>query len=132
MMNDGHEPYYNQIRLPKDAKIWTHPGDIGATEPSPQNSANSTETSTRYLKDGSYFTIRNIALSYTLPSSWAKKISMNDVTVGITADNVATFSNFLGQDPQTTITPTRYATPGVSDFKYPNNRQYLLNVNFSF
>ena len=132
MMNDGHEPYYNQIRLPKDAKIWTHPGDTGATEPSPQNSANSTETSTRYLKDGSYFTIRNIALSYTLPSSWAKKISMNDVTVGITADNVATFSNFLGQDPQTTITPTRYATPGVSDFKYPNNRQYLLNVNFSF
>jgi hypothetical protein len=64
MMNDGHEPYYNQIKLPEDSKVWSGPGDTQATEPSPQNSANSTENSTRYLKDGSYFTIRNIALLY--------------------------------------------------------------------
>jgi TonB-linked SusC/RagA family outer membrane protein len=132
MMNDGHEPYYNQIKLPVGSKIWSGPGDTQATEPSPQNSANSTETSTRYLKDGSYFTIRNIAFSYTLPLAWANKISMKGITVGVTADNVATFSNFLGQDPQTTITPGSFATPGVSDFKYPNNRQYLLTVNFNF
>ena len=132
MMNDGHEPYYNQIKLPDDSKIWSGPGDTEATEPSPQNSANSTETSTRYLKDGSYFAIRNIALSYSLPLAWVSKISMKGITVGVTADNVATFSNFLGQDPQTTITPGGFVTPGVSDFKYPNNRQYLLNINFSF
>jgi TonB-linked SusC/RagA family outer membrane protein len=132
MMNDGHEPYYNQIRLPDGSKIWSGPGDTEATEPSPQNSANSTETSTRYLKDGSYFAIRNVALSYTLPIAWVSKISMKGITIGITADNLATFSNFLGQDPQTTITPGSFVTPGVSDFKYPNNRQYLLNVNFNF
>jgi TonB-linked SusC/RagA family outer membrane protein len=132
MLNDGHEPYYNQIRLPSGSSIWSGPGDTNATEPSPQNSANSTETSTRYLMNGSYFTIRNIALSYTLPKSIAKKINMENITVGLTADNVVTWSNFLGQDPQTTITPASFATPGVSDFKYPNNRQYLLTFNFNF
>lgn len=132
MMNDGHEPYYNQIKLPEGSKVWTGPGDTEATEPSPQNSANSTENSTRYLKDGSYFTIRNIAFNYSLPKTFVSKLNMEVITVGITADNVVTFSNFLGQDPQTTITPGSYATPGVSDFKYPNNRQYLLTVNFSF
>jgi len=132
MMNDGHEPYYNQIRLPDDAKIWSHPGDTEATEPSPQNSANSTETSTRYLRDGSYFTIRNIALNYSLPTAFVNKMHFQAITVGITADNVVTFSKFLGQDPQTTITAGSFATPGVSDFKYPNNRQYLLTVNFNF
>lgn len=132
MMNDGHEPYYNQIKLPDNAKVWSGPGDTEATEPSPQNSANSTETSTRYLRNGSYFTIRNIAFNYTLPSAFAKKLSFESITVGLTADNVATFSNFLGQDPQTTITPNGFATPGVSDFKYPNNRQYLFTVNFNF
>ncbi|WP_377116735.1 SusC/RagA family TonB-linked outer membrane protein [Mucilaginibacter litoreus] len=132
MMNDGHEPYYNQIKLPDGAKVWSGPGDTQATEPSPQNSSNSTATSTRYLRDGSYFTIRNIALSYTLPKAWAKRINMDGISVGLTADNVATFSNFLGQDPQTTIQPSTYAMPGVSDFKYPNNRQYLLTVNFNF
>ncbi|WP_432711657.1 SusC/RagA family TonB-linked outer membrane protein [Pedobacter sp.] len=132
MMNDGHEPYYNQIRLPDGSKIWSGPGDTLATEPSPQNSANSTETSSRYLKNGSYFAIRNISLSYGLPQSWANKISMDGITVGLTADNVATFTNFLGQDPQTTITPGSFIMPGVSDFKYPNNRQYLLTLNFNF
>ncbi|MGY4539165.1 TonB-linked SusC/RagA family outer membrane protein [Mucilaginibacter sp. UYNi724] len=132
MMNDGHEPYYNQIKLPDGAKVWTGPGDTQATEPSPQNNANSTETSTRYLKDGSYFTIRNIAFSYTLPNAWANKIAMKGVSVGVTADNVATFSKFLGQDPQTTITPGSFAMPGISEFKYPNNRQYLLTLNFNF
>jgi len=132
MMNDGHEPYYNQIQMPDDSKIWTGPGDTQATEPSPQNSANSTETSTRYLKNGSYFSIRNIALSYRLPKAWSSRINMEGITVGISADNVATFSNFLGQDPQTTIQSASFGTPGVSDFKYPNNRQYLFNINFNF
>jgi TonB-linked SusC/RagA family outer membrane protein len=132
MMNDGHEPYFNQIQMPDDAKVWTGPGDTGATEPSPQNSANSTETSTRYLKDGSFFTIRNIALSYSLSKAFANRLNFQGISVGITADNVYTFTKFLGQDPQTTITPGNFVTPGVSDFKYPNNRQYLLNINFNF
>jgi hypothetical protein len=57
---------------------------------------------------------------------------MKGVSVGVTADNVVPSPTFLGQDPQTTITPGGFATPGVSDFKYPNNRQYLLTVNFNF
>ncbi|RYD84487.1 MAG: SusC/RagA family TonB-linked outer membrane protein, partial [Sphingobacteriales bacterium] len=132
MMNDGHEPYYNQIVLPEGSKVWTGPGDTEATEPSPQNSANSTETSSRYLKDASYFTIRNIALNYRLPASIAKKLSFDGISVGVSADNVATFSKFLGQDPQVTITPGSFALPGLQDFKYPNSRQYLLNINFTF
>lgn len=131
VLNDGHEPYYNQIVLPSGSKIWTQPGDI-ATEPSPQNSANSTETSSRYLKDGSFLSIRNITLSYTLPQSFLARTKLDGIVVSVTADNVYTFTRFLGQDPQTTITPQTFVTPGVSDFKYPNNRQFLFNINFRF
>jgi TonB-linked SusC/RagA family outer membrane protein len=131
VMNDGIEPYYNQIVLPKGYNTWTKPGDI-ATEPSPQNAANATETSTRYLKDGSFLAIRNIALSYELPKDWTRKIKLDGVTVSLTADNVYTFTKFLGQDPGTTIATGSYVMPGVSDFKYPNNRQYLLNINIRF
>ncbi|WP_046368515.1 SusC/RagA family TonB-linked outer membrane protein [Flavihumibacter petaseus] len=131
VMNDGSEPYMNQIVLPSGYNIWTKPGDI-ASNPSPQNSANSTQTSTRYLKDGSYFAIRYIALSYDLPQHFIKRAKLQGATVSVTADNVYTFTKFLGQDPQTTITPGEYVTPGVSDFKYPNNRQFLLNINFRF
>jgi hypothetical protein len=126
-----NEPYYNQIVLPSEYSIWTKPGDI-ATNPSPQNSANSTETSTRYLKDGSYLSIRNITLSYQLPATFISRLKMDGITLSLSADNVYTFTKFLGQDPQTTIVQGTYVTPGVSDFKYPNNRQFLFNINFRF
>ncbi|GAA4792158.1 TonB-dependent receptor [Olivibacter ginsenosidimutans] len=131
VMNDGHEPYYNQINMPDDYHIWTGPGDV-ATNPSPQNSANSNETSSRYLFSGAYFTIRNVALSYDLPKNWVNQINMAAISLSLTADNVYTFTSFLGQDPQTTITPSANVTPGVSDFKYPNNRQFLFRINCSF
>ena len=131
VMNDGIEPYYNQIVLPKDYSTWTKPGD-NATEPSPQNAANATETSTRYLKNGSFLAIRNIALSYSLPKLWVNRLRLDDVTISLTADNVYTFTKFLGQDPNTTISSDAYIMPGLSDFKYPNNRQYLLNINVRF
>ena len=131
VMNDGNEPYYNQIVLPSNYSIWTKPGDI-ATNPSPQNAANSTEVSTRYLKDGSFLSMRNITLGYNLPQSFAKHLGLNGITVSASADNVYTFTKFLGQDPQTTIQQDIYTTPGVSDFKYPNNHQYILNINVKF
>ncbi|MDO6431756.1 TonB-dependent receptor [Flavitalea sp. BT771] len=129
--NDGSEPYYNQAVLPKGYKVWTKPGDI-ASEPSPQNANNSTQTSTRYLKDGSFLAIRNVTLSYDLPKVVIRKLKLDGVRVSLSADNVYRATKFFGQDPQTTITPGLYVMPGVSDFKYPNNRQYLFNIDFRF
>jgi hypothetical protein len=129
--NDGSEPYLNQIVLPKGSSIWSHPGDI-ATEPSPQNNANSTSPSTRYLKNGSYVSIRNVALGYSLPKTFVQRLKLEDVNISVSADNVYTFTHYLGQDPATTITPGNFITPGVADFKYPDNRQFLLNINVKF
>ena len=131
VMNDGHEPYLNQIVAPKGTVVWTKPGDI-ATEPSPQNAANSTDPSSRYLKNGSYLNIRNITLGYSLPKTFVNKLKLDDVTLSISADNVYTFTRYLGQDPQTTLTTASFVTPGVADFKYPNNHQYLFNINVRF
>jgi hypothetical protein len=131
VMNDGSEPYLNQAVLPKGYSIWTKPGDI-ATNPSPQNNANSTETSTRYLMDGSFLSIRNITLAYELPATFVQRLKLSGFTLSVSADNVYTFTDFFGQDPQTTITPGSFVTPGVSDFKYPNNRQFLFNINMRF
>ena len=129
--NDGSEPFLNQIVLPKGSSVWSHPGDI-ATEPSPENNTNSTSVSTRYLKNGSYLSLRNIALGYSFPKTFAQKLKLDDINISVSADNVYTFTHYLGQDPATTITPGNFITPGVADFKYPDNRQFLLNINVKF
>lgn len=129
-MNDGNEPLYNQIVLPKGYNIWTHPGD-NATNPSPQNAANSTQPSTRYLFNGNFIQLRDISLSYAVPSL-AKAIHIESVVFSVSANNIYTFTKFIGQDPQVTITPQSFNMPGVDDFKYPNNHQYLFNIDFKF
>jgi len=131
MDNDGHEPYINAIVPKSDWKRWERPGDI-ATHPSMQNAELSTENSSRYLEDGSFIKIRNISLSYMLPKAWSSKISMREVVVSLRADNVYTWTNYWGQDPEVTLSKGDWSMPGVSDFKYPNNHQFVVNVNFKF
>ena len=131
MDNDGHEPYYNLILWEESSSRWTKPGDI-ATHPSIQNSALSTENSSRYLQDGSFFKIRNITLRYELPLSVAKSLKLQGLAISASGENIYTFTNYWGQDPEVTINPTSWQMPGVSDFRYPGNRQYVLTVEVKF
>ena len=131
MDNDGHEPYVNEIVPKPDWSIWTKPGDV-ATHPSMQNAELSTENSSRYLEDGSFIKIRNISLSYDLPQRWAKSMGMDRVALSLRADNVFTWTSYWGQDPEVTLSKGDWSMPGVSDFKYPNNRQLVFNVSLNF
>lgn len=131
MDNDGHEPYYNLMEWKEGWSRWTEPGDI-ATHPSMQNSALSTENSSRFLEEGSYLKINNITLKYEFPSKWVKKMKLEGLSAAISGDNIYTFTGFWGQDPEVTINPSDWQMPGVSDFRYPPNRQYVLTLEVKF
>jgi len=131
MDNDGHEPFINALVPKSDWSRWERPGDV-ATHPSMQNADLSTETSSRYLEDGSFIKIRNISLSYALPKKWSAGMKMHDVILTLRAENVYTWTNYWGQDPEVTLAKGDWSMPGVSDFKYPNNRQIVFNINLKF
>ncbi len=131
MDNDGHEYYYNQMVPKDDWSRWTKPGDE-ATQPSMQNNSLSTETSSRYLEDGSFFKIRTISFQYRLQKKWIDKTPLSAASISLTGNNLFTFTEFWGQDPEVTLTNQTYSMPGVSDFKYPNNKQYILSLNVKF
>ncbi len=129
--NDGHEPFINAIVPDPDWSRWTQPGDV-ATHPSMQNAALSTENSSRYLQDGSFIKIRNITLSYVLPKNWISNLKINDIVLSLKADNVYTWTNYWGQDPEVSIAKDSWAMPGVVYFKYPINQQFIFSVNINF
>lgn len=110
--------------------IWQKPGDI-ANHPLPQNAVNSYDPSTRYLEDGSYVKVRNITLSYDLPSSIVTGLKLTGLTISLGADNLYTFTNFWGQDPEVSINPNN-GLPGYAEFKYPNNKQFVCSINVRF
>jgi len=128
--HDLQDVGFNVMMPRSDWKIWQQPGDE-ANHPLPQNAINSYDPSTRFIEDGSYIKVRNITLSYELPSSVVTYLKLTGLTISLGADNMYTFTNFWGQDPEVSINPSN-GLPGYAEFKYPNNRQYVCTINLRF
>jgi hypothetical protein len=129
--HDLNETQFNVMMPRDDYKLWQQPGD-NANKPLPQNARNSFDPSTRFIDDGSFLKIRNITCSYDLPSEMLSRVKIKGLLISLSADNVYTFTKFWGQDPEVSITPEAGFLPGYAEFKYPNNRQFLVSLNFRF
>nr|WP_294903971.1 SusC/RagA family TonB-linked outer membrane protein [uncultured Lacibacter sp.] len=56
--------------------------------------------SDRYVEDASYVRFRTITLRYNFDKQALKKMKMKSASFYITAENLFTFTNYLGQDPE--------------------------------
>jgi len=131
MDHDGHEPYINYMKPHEDWSRWTQPGD-DATHPFMQNARVSTAPSSRYIEDGAFIKLRNVALRYDFPTSFLSRIKLQGLAISLKADNLYTFTDFWGQDPEVTMNNTNWAMPGVTSYKYPNNKQFIVNIEVKF
>ena len=64
---------------------WRNPGDY-TTVPRAEKDKYPA-ISSRFVEDGSYFKLKNVKLSYTLPRPLTRKALMDRVTVYISGDN---------------------------------------------
>lgn len=80
--------------------------------------------SSYYLEDGSFARLDNLSLGYNIP---VKKIS--NLRVYVAANNVFTFTNYSGIDPEISATGRSF---GLDQYNvYPKTRTFLLGVNVS-
>ena len=103
--------------------IWRKPGDVATIGLPAYATANIVHSG--FLKKGDYLKIRNITLSYTLPKSIMKK---NELTFSIACNNVLTLAALWGGDPET-------GSRGIiesDDLRYPNQRGFVFQTNFTF
>lgn len=128
--NDGLYESYNQMVPAKGWTRWEKPGDV-ATHPKPIVGGNkdSNQSSTRYLEDGSYLRLRNVRVGYSLPKDMLR--GFTKISVFVSADNLWTGTKFSGPDPEASLSMSNQVS-GLSSFKYPISRKYLLGINFSF
>ena len=102
---------------------WQKPGDI--TDVPRVELGGMSYATDRFLVDASYFAIKNITLSYSLPKSLTNKLKLGGVRVFGSFDNVALFTHLDGMDPQ-------YNFSGGTNYDYAPNKtlQFGLEVNF--
>jgi TonB-dependent starch-binding outer membrane protein SusC len=69
------------------------------------------------VTDASFIRLKNISLSWTLPLEWRKVAKLEEARFYVNAQNVFTFTDYVGLDPETqlsqTLPPLRMITVGV-------------------
>lgn len=93
---------------------------------------NNMRISDRYVEDGSYLRIKNIALAYYVPQSILTKLHVTNLKLYANIQNVWTFTEYTGFDPEVGASQTSENVYGMDSGRYPSPRIYSLGFNLSF
>lgn len=86
--------------------------------------------SRRFIEDGSFVRVKNVTLGYNIPVSRLRGISSMRVAFGV--NNLLTFTNYSGFDPEMNSYGDNPALFGVDLGGYPNSRTYNLSLRCVF
>lgn len=121
-VHDGAIPYSNQSR---DAlNHWKKSGDA-AQNPKPILNARS-YSSTRYLLDGDYISLQNLAIAYNFSGKLANKLRLSSLKIFAQGNNLAIWTKELDQN---VLNAGVFGSIGSS---YPNQRSYSIGLNVGF
>ncbi len=100
-----------------------------------------TRTSDRFVEDGSYMRIKNLTIGYNFSENMLSKVfkgAFSGCRLYVTAQNLLTFTNYSGYDPEigasSDYSGTDNATllQGVDFGFYPQPRTFIFGIHASF
>jgi TonB-dependent starch-binding outer membrane protein SusC len=103
MLENGNRTF-NTLQFVYDGR-WKKPGDVTSfprifdtgTEP---GGVNHTSASSRLWRKADFIRLRDVKLSYNVASSALKKLKLNSVLFYVQAQNMFTYTNWWGYDPE--------------------------------
>lgn len=100
------------------------------------NIARGYHSSSRWIFDGSFVRLKNIALGYTLPKAISRSIGIDNVRFYISAQNLLTCTKYRGYDPEvnwnTSGTASGNLNLGLDYGSYPNAKSFTVGLNLTF
>ncbi len=120
---------------------WT-PSNTDTDEPRVGNSS-FREISSRFVEDGSYVRLKNIALGYNLPKSMIAKYGIGNLRLSVSAQNLFTFTKYSGLDPEVNYSgadggqskgnnTTSNTIRGFDFGNYPTVKSVSVSLNLTF
>ncbi|EDM33978.1 putative outer membrane protein [Pedobacter sp. BAL39] len=127
------DPFGDRSVVPlSDLDMWLRPGDV-AKYPYAYSYAriNSIDPfradQTLWEENGTYLKINTITFSYTFKKQFVRRIGLNNLRVYVSGENLKTFTNYTGPNPENVTNMGRDASEG-----YPVPRKYNLGLNVEF
>jgi len=88
--------------------------------------------SDRYIEDGSYLRIKNIALGYNFPKKMLTNLHLQSLRVYANVQNLYTLTKYTGFDPEIGASTTSTNVYGLDNGRYPSPQVYSFGLNLSF
>ena len=85
-------------------KRWRNPGDVTDMPRALYNAGYNWLGSDRYVEDASFLKLRSITVRYNFTQALLKKLRIKAFSAYLTAENLITFTKYLGQDPEVSST----------------------------
>ena len=114
---------------------WRGPGDTDAQFKGIDftNSYQSSLPVDRYVEDGSYLRLKALTFGYSLPKSTLERTFLNSLRFYTTANNVITFTNYSGYDPEVNHNNiARGIAQGYDNGTYPAGATIIFGLNAQF
>jgi hypothetical protein len=115
---------------------WTTPGQV-TNVPKPyltDNTANN--SSTRFLEKGDFLRVRQVRLSYVLPTAISQRFGSTKANVFAMVQNAYVFSKYSGTDPEVNSNANEGSNSniayGVDNRSNPQVRTFTAGLNFDF
>lgn len=86
--------------------------------------------SSHFVEKGSFIKMKSITLGYSLPAPVRRSLGIHNLRVYASVQNPFHITRYSGLDPEATMGSP--LIQGVDWGAYPNSRNYLLGLNFSF
>lgn len=88
--------------------------------------------SDRWIEDGTYVRIQNISLAYNFPKTWLSKCNITNCKLYFNVQNVYTFSDYSGLDPEIGSYNQQAGLSNVDMGRYPSPRVFTFGANVTF
>lgn len=117
-----------------DALDYYSATNVTSNNPRPIADASNTNLliSSRYVEDGSYLRIQNLTIGYSLPQDLISKCNISRLRFYGTAQNLFTFTNYSGYDPEIGSFNQNVLLSGIDNGRYPVARTFSLGLNLEF
>ena len=105
----------------------------------PRAAVRGRDLSTRFVEDGTYLRLKNVAIGYNLPSSTVQGIGLENIRFSVSAQNLLTFTGYSGLDPEVSFfgsggqsASESNTTQGFDFGNYPTFRSINFSLNVTF
>ncbi|WP_149524635.1 SusC/RagA family TonB-linked outer membrane protein [Sphingobacterium hotanense] len=95
------------------------------------SASNNPEVSSRWVEDGSYLRLKNLALGYNVPKTAIGKIGIDQLRLFVSAQNIWTWTNYSGFDPEVSFQDSN-RNIGLDYMGYPNIKSFTFGINARF